>query len=244
MDQPENMPVPDAEDETVPIEAGDALAESSPEVPETRPEPAPDPSELEPAVSDEPVELDAPAEEPAQLSLDEMVDQLTESPEEPPAEPKTPVEGETATEEGEGEGAAAVEAGSAETAEPTETGEASPLLLRARLAARLPFWILGIVWVVLLGVVGYFLWAPAAAGPFIGHPLYAVLTWGGVGLTVAGPLLGLVVWLVLRRDGEPELREGLARAVFMRAAVATVVGNALWWGVLVALDLHRAGVFG
>jgi hypothetical protein len=44
------------------------------------------------------------------------------------------------------------------------------------------------------------------------------------------------------RRAAPELRGGLVRAVLLRAAVATLAGNLVWWAGLVVLDLHRSGV--
>ena len=173
-----------------------------------------------------------PADEPAQLSLDEMVGGLKE----------VDTEAEIVEAEAPADSEAVVEA-AVEEAVPLPVVTDAPegaVLARARLAARLPFWILAAVWVVFAGVMTYLLWVDATK-PFTGLPLYAGLTLGGVGLTVAGPLLGLVVWLMLRR-GEPELRGGLVRAVLLRAAVATLAGNLMWWVGLIVLDLHRTGV--
>jgi len=91
--------------------------------------------------------------------------------------------------------------------------------------------------------MAYLLW-PISTAPFIGHPYYTILTFGGVGLTLAGPLSALAVWLLVRRSSDLELRAGLARAAFLRAAVATLAGNLLWWALLVALDVHRTGALG
>lgn len=203
--------------EEVPAES----AEAEPEVPAEEPE-------AEPA--------DEPAPVTEQLSLDEMVGELkeTDAAEEPAdteAECESPAEAE-----------AVVEGATEETVAPPVVAESpeGAVLARARLAARLPFWILTAVWAVFAGVMMYLLWADATKA-FTSLPLYAALTFGGVGLTVAGPLLGLAVWLLLRR-GEPELRGGLVRAVLLRAAVATLAGNLMWWASLIVLDLHRSGV--
>lgn len=191
-----------------------------------------------------PVETLAEAtEEPApvteQLSLDEMVDGLRETPaaeevSESDAEVETPAEV-----------TAPAETAAEETVVPPVVVDApevpaGAVLARARLAARLPFWILAGVWAAFVGVMTYLLWAEATKS-FTALPLYAGFTLGGVGLTVAGPLLGVVVWLLLRRTG-PELRGGLVRAMFLRVAVATLAGNLMWWVGLVVLDLHRSGV--
>jgi hypothetical protein len=181
-----------------------------------------------------------------QLSLEQMVESLA-APEEDAVE-ETVVAHEPAAGESEAEEPAAEESeADAPIAEETEIAASElpsePIPARSRLGARLPFWILSGVWAAFAGTLTYLLWA-ASSTPFTAHPLYAVLTFGGLGLTVAGPLLVLVVWLLMRRASEPTLREGLVRAVFLRAAVATLSGNLLWWAALLALDMHRTGVLG
>jgi hypothetical protein len=199
----------------------------------TTPESEPIEPEPEAAEAVEVVEPDPAAE---QLSLDEMVDSLKDA--DPVAEAEA---GETEVVDAPAEPeapAAAVD----EPIAPPDAPEApeGTLLTRSRLAARLPFWILSGVWVVFAGVMTYVLWADATK-PFADLPLYAGFIYGGVALTVAGLLVGVVVWLLLRRAA-PELRAGLVRAVLLRAAAATLAGNLVWWAGLVVLDLHRSGV--
>jgi len=52
------------------------------------------------------------------------------------------------------------------------------------------------------------------------------------------------VWLLMRGRADGGTGAGLARAVFMRAAAATLAGDLVWWLGLVLLDLHRTGVLG
>jgi hypothetical protein len=229
--------VPELEEQTAKV--ADAELEPAPE-PAVEPEPAPEPA-AEPEPAPEPASEVASEVEPApeteeaggepeadQLSLDEMVESLKE-----PQASTDEVAAEAPPEPAEAEEAPA-------TDEPVSGPEG---LARDRLAARLPFGIYVGVWVVFAGVMSYLLW-PAASGPFTGLPFYAYLVLGGVALTVVGPLLGIVMWLVLRGRADGIARAGLARAIFMRAAAATLAGDLVWWLALVLLDLHRAGVLG
>lgn len=208
---------------------------TAPEVAEPESAPAEEPAPVPAEVAEEP----APDPASEQLSLDEMVGSLkdtgaveetAEAEVEAEVEAETPAEVEDAAEDVSDEVATVPVA-----AEAPQGGVPA----RARLAARSPFWILAGVWAVFAGVMTYLLWADAAK-PFTSSPLYAGLTFGGIGLTAAGPLLGVVAWLLLRRAG-PELRGGLVRALLLRAAVATLSGNLMWWAGLIALDLHRVG---
>lgn len=185
----------------------------------------------EPAeAGDEPGADAAPADEPG---LDEMVAQLREGDAQPSSE-------------GSGEASELAEVTEPVTPEPVGTpaspADATTTLARDRAAAKAPFWTLVAAWIVFVAAMAYVLW-PSASAPFVGASVYAYFVIGGVVLTLCGPLLGLTVWLVLRGSAGAE-GAGLARAVFLRAGVATFSGVSLWWLALVALDLHRAGVLG
>jgi hypothetical protein len=247
-------PVVEAEPEahtTAAVPEGDAES-SIDDAPEPRPEAEPPATEPEPvsesdaeasAVDSGPEpEPDAQAEVLAdvetksdQLSLDEMVESLKASDD----------AGDEAAEGGdEPSQDVAVEA-SAAAATPSEAFDAPTAdgLARDRLAARLPFGVYVGLWAAFAGAMGYLLW-PAAAKPFVDSGIYAYSVLGGVALTLAGPLLGLAVWLLVRSSADVESNAGLVRAVFMRAALSTLAGDLLWWLGLVLLDLHRAGVLG
>lgn len=128
-----------------------------------------------------------------------------------------------------------------EAYEEIEDVYAGPALARNGLGARLPAWIYAGVWVVFAGAMVYLLW-PAATKPFVGLPYYAYMVIGGLALTVTGPIMALVTWLVTRMSTTASERLGLARAVWTRCMLATVFGVAVWWLALYALDLHRSGV--
>lgn len=238
--EPEEQATPVAED----------VAEQAPAVEETAAETtAEEAAVVEEAAADEIAEAETPStavpddatpeeqaaetpEEPAeQLSLEEMVDSLKEA---EPSGVEPPASDVEAPEPATDASAAAL---TSEEQVPEER------LARDRLAARLPFGIYIGVWAVFAGVMTYLLW-PIAVRPFVGTRLYAYFVLGGGALTVAGPLLGLGVWLAVRARAGEGTGAGLARAAFMRAAVATLAGDLLWWLGLVLLDLHRAGVLG
>lgn len=128
-----------------------------------------------------------------------------------------------------------------EAYEEIEEEFAGTALARNRLGARLPAWVYAGIWVVFTGVMAYLLW-PTATKSFIASQDYAYMVAGGLALTVAGPILALVTWLVTRMGTTASERIGLARAVWMRCMLATLFGVAVWWLALYALDLHRSGV--
>jgi hypothetical protein len=202
---------------------------------ETPVEPTAEPEPVSAPTAETPVEPVEPAD---QLSLDEMVESLKED---VPADAE-PDASDTDAEPDASDAEAVPPDTTAVTAD-SESGQvdAPDTLVRDRLAARLPFWIYVFAWAVFCGVMGYLLW-PVAAAAFVGTRHYAYFVLGGAALTLCGPALGLGVWMSLR--GSAGTPAGLARAVFMRAAVATLAGDVLWWLVLVALDLHRAGALG
>lgn len=171
----------------------------------------------------EPVDSGADAEPASEeeASLDEMVAELVDS-----DEAADSADADTES-EGESDGEPAIAA----------------LLASDHIGARWPFWAYLGVWAVFVGAMTYLLWA-ASAGPFLDHPLYQILVFGGAGLTVAGPLLGLVVFFIIRGRSEGESRTGLLRTTLLRTATWTVLGVAVWCLALAALELHRAKMLG
>jgi hypothetical protein len=189
-----------------------------------------------------------------QLSIDAMVDSLR-APEDDAPVPDAPVAeeappgAEDVAEEAPSDGAtdaaadadAAPEPAPLAVAEPVPAAEAFPRLARARLGARLPFWLYAGAWLVFAVGMAVALWTDAIA-PFTSHPLYAWFVLGGAGLVALGPVIALVVWLVLRSGSDADERTGLVRALFLRASLAMLTGSVLWWAALIVLDLRRAGV--
>jgi hypothetical protein len=222
-------------------EASDEPEAVSGEPPEPAADSAVPPADAAPAV--------AGAEE-EQASLDEMVESLkaaaaaavTEDVAVPAApagideEPGADVEASEVSAEAE------VETGSAEPLV-SEVPSEAPALVRDGLSARLPFWIYAGVWAAFSVAMTVLLW-PESTKPFINDTLYAIFTLGGTALAIAGPVLGLSVWVALRVRSAPSVRDGLVRAAFMRAALWTLFGVASWWVALVILDLNRQGFFG
>jgi hypothetical protein len=193
----------------------------------------------------------APEEaEDAAPSLDDMVSELATD--ETPARVEV-AEAETGPEVETVEGEEVAEAEEAEEGE-TEAAAASwrddvateavvPTLVRQRLSTRLPSWIYGGAWVVFAGVMTYLMW-PLSADPFVGTQYYSYFVLGCAALLALGPFLGLAVWLWGRTGATDVEREGLVRAVSLRAATWMAAGVALMWICLYVLDLHRTGVIG
>lgn len=69
---------------------------------------------------------------------------------------------------------------------------------------------------------------------------YSLLLYGGIGLTALGFLLPFVVWLLWRPKGAEHSKPVFVPALF-RGAVATLLGAAMWWTALGAVDYVRLG---
>jgi hypothetical protein len=221
-----------------------------------------DPDPFIPAIDSEPVP-DAPAEEPEavlersveDMSIEDMVGDLESAEERPEESPEADAEAavtedDMAAEEvpvGESEPA---EEGDEEP-EPTSWRDAVaassevavPELVRHRLATRLPFWIYGGTWAVLVGALIYLMW-PVADKPSIDSPYYVYLVFGGAGMLAVGLVMAIVVWAASRPGASKAELEGLGRAICMRTAGWMAVGVIIWWVGMYALDLHRIGVIG
>jgi hypothetical protein len=105
---------------------------------------------------------------------------------------------------------------------------------------RVPFWVLGALWVAFVGVLTYLMWP--STGALVTRPLYPYLVFGGAALVVVGLVTGLTIWLLARAHAGEYGPAGIARTVWMRALGWTACGVAVWWIGLVVLDLHRTGV--
>jgi len=105
----------------------------------------------------------------------------------------------------------------------------------------IPFAIYLGLWIVLAGVSAYLLYDAAADQPARWMPEYVPLLWSGVGLTVFGPVLSLVVWLVARSRRPSTSRRGLFASAMTRGAVVAFFGVAIWIATLFALEVFAAG---
>lgn len=256
---------PVLDSEPVVVAAIDSAPEAGPVTAVTEAAPGEDATAEVPA--EEPPTADAPvvsaavpvAEDEtdvADLSLEDMVDELKTG--EEPLDETAPADTEAAEEDAEqGESEAPAEEGE----EPAEEGEESaepatwrdaaaaasavtvPLPVRRRLSTRLPFWIYGGAWAVFVGVLTYLMW-PLSGKPFVDYAYYAYLVYGGVGMLGIGLVVAITVWAVARSGTSKTEREGLVRAVWLRAAGWMAVGVILWWAGMYALDMHRLGLIG
>lgn len=71
-------------------------------------------------------------------------------------------------------------------------------------------------------------------------PLYRWVVIGGVALTIAGPVLALIVWLLAIRHPEAQ-RGALFASALVKGAIATFAGVCIWWASLLILDQIRIG---
>lgn len=130
-------------------------------------------------------------------------------------------------------------------AQPTQASVAAPDAALVEGAGAgltwIPFAVYLGLWVVLVGLSAYFLYEPVPDMPPRWMPEYVPLLWGGVGLTVLGPLLSVAVWL-FARAGRPEgARHGLFASAMTRGALVAFFGVVLWVGTLFILDLIATG---
>ena len=109
---------------------------------------------------------------------------------------------------------------------------------------RIPIWpflAYVAVWVAGAGGAGWLLCQTASGIPIFSTRTYEMTVIAGLGLTVMGPLLALVVWVALALRTRGTSRAGLFTRTLLRGAVATLCGVALWWTMLLIVDTLRLG---
>jgi len=136
----------------------------------------------------------------------------------------------------------AADAGSASPDElPATTAEPTAVALPNGPLSWWPFALQLLVWVAFAGASAYLLGGATSELPARWLPAYGPLLWVGVALTVMGPLLALVVWLVARVRREPEGRCGLFTTSLVRSATVTLLGVMIWITLLCMIELHAGG---
>lgn len=195
----------------------------------------------------------APAEATASESASEEEEPAAEQPIEPAAEPtaEDPASAEPAAEEP--VEAAAEESIETAPEEPTEPASEAPseddasenalpaiAFPNERSAAAIwPFVAYDAVWLAFAGVVVWQLYLIPAGQAIYESAVYPFTIVGGLVLTAAGPVLILVTWLIERTRATASA--GLFQSILVRGSVATLLGVALWWAALIALDQLRLG---
>lgn len=102
-----------------------------------------------------------------------------------------------------------------------------------------PFVAYDAFWLAFAGVVVWQLYAIPAGQAVYDSAAYPFTVLGGLVLTAAGPVLILVSWLIERQRSTAS--GGLFQLTLIRGSVATLLGVALWWAALIALDQLRLG---
>ncbi len=129
---------------------------------------------------------------------------------------------------------------------PALTPEAAPAAAaEAELPrGRVPWWPFAVylgLWVGGLAYAAYRLLQVPAGQALYEQILYGYFVLGGLVLTALGPVLIPFVWLLARAGLEKSQRGGLfARAAFW-GALSTLLGVAMWWLTIMALDAARLG---
>ncbi len=133
-----------------------------------------------------------------------------------------------------------VSSASEETTEPT-TAEAT--LADATLVEAVgggipwvPFAVYLAAWIGLAALSAYLLRGATAELPARWMPEYVPLLWAGVGLTAAGPLVSLAVWLVARVRRPEGQRRGLVASAMTRGALAALFGVIIWVATLYVIE--------
>jgi hypothetical protein len=151
-------------------------------------------------------------------------------------------EGEAATEATEAVGAEEEAIPRMESAEP-QGADDTPVAPVSK--ARIPWWPYLVYFAAWLGVVGaafYVISYEPEALPAFQQDDYPYILLAGLTLTVMGPLLSFVVWLVKWLRTPKGERGGLLTAALVKGALVTFLGVLVWWGAMVMLDALRLGV--
>lgn len=103
-----------------------------------------------------------------------------------------------------------------------------------------PFFVYLALWVVFAGVLIWRFYDMPPGLAIYETPDYALSVFAGIALTLAGPLLMLATWLA--SWGRPgSSKWGLFVDAFLKGAVVTLGGVAIWWIALVVIDQLRLG---
>lgn len=97
------------------------------------------------------------------------------------------------------------------------------------------------VWLGSVGATGWLFTGLPQGSTLYGSDPYEYMVLGGIGLTLIGPALTLIVWLVSCLRAKPGHRAGLLSSSLVRGALVTLAGVAVWWGMLVVVDVLRLG---
>jgi hypothetical protein len=207
-------------------ELDDAVAEADQEDAEAAPAEEPEAEsdaepEAETAGSAPAAEGDAPADELAQIAASLDSDAQT-----------------TGVPDG---AAGEAAAGVADPAAPSKA-EAFAAGFEAEARPQVPVWpfvaYLGL-WLAFAGVVAWQLLELPVGVAAYEASVYPLIVYGGLALTLVGPLVILGTWLFARTRSDE--RKGLFSAVLLRGSIVTLIGVIVWWGALIAVDYVRLG---
>jgi hypothetical protein len=110
---------------------------------------------------------------------------------------------------------------------------------------RVPWWpflVYLVAWIALIATAALTISYETDAPPAFEQEYYAYVLLAGLVLTIAGPLLSLLVWFVVRYKTPKAERGGLFASSLIKGASVTIFGVIAWWGALVLLDAMRLGM--
>ena len=105
-----------------------------------------------------------------------------------------------------------------------------------------PFIAYGLSWAALAAASYMLLTGVDAQTPAFRQEYYPYLVLAGLVLTLLGPLLAVMVWLVSWFQAGKGRRGGLFTRAIVRGATLTFLGVVLWVGCLVLVDALRLGL--
>lgn len=105
-----------------------------------------------------------------------------------------------------------------------------------------PFVAYDAVWLVFAGLVTWQLLEVPSGVAVYDAQIYPLVLVAGLVLTATGPAVVFASWFAARERSDEGPGQLLVSAL-LRGAVATSIGVALWWSVLIAVDRVRLGSF-
>jgi len=103
-----------------------------------------------------------------------------------------------------------------------------------------PFLLYLVAWIVFAGFGAWQLSQLPAGVVAYESELYSLFVAGGLIMAAVGPILVLAVWLTSWLSSARQ-STGLFSSAFIKGALITLLGVALWWGSFMAVDFMRLG---
>lgn len=127
-----------------------------------------------------------------------------------------------------------------EAAEPVAEPQAAGFAASRSVVPWWPFVAYDALWLVMAVAMVWLLTGVPDGVAAYDAPIYAPMLYAGIALTVFGAVLPFAVWAVAKRESGASA-EPIFVPALLRGAVATMLGVAIWWTALGAVDYVRLG---